>query len=164
MRKTEQEINAEKALKSRPDLVPGGAFLRCITSRPQSNSWGGSIYAIFGPQGPSIERCAALFLWCKSRQSFQKLPETVTELGKVMAYGRNKHGHCTWRIAGTEQAEPETHWASACRHVCEYLADLEAVEEGSGLPVLLHAMTQCVITMDLLLDPPTSNPSGSAKP
>lgn len=157
MQKTEEEINAEKALKSRPDLVPGEAFLTCNfygNQRIQAN-----IFDIFGPQGPSKGSCGVLYRYCKNLVLPGGLHDALLLLGKVMAYGREKHGYCTWRIAGTEQATPETHWASACRHVCEYLANRDATEEGSGLPVLLHAMTQCVITMDLLLDPPQPAPA-----
>ena len=70
--------------------------------------------------------------------------------GEVMGYGYRKHGNCTWRVAGTEQAKPETHTASALRHLLEHLADPRAVEEGSGLPVLWHAMSQIAIAIDCI--------------
>jgi hypothetical protein len=96
-KKTEQEINAEKMGKTRPDLLPACAILGA---------------------------------------------------GKVMGYGFRKHGNCTWRIAGTEQAEVSTHTASALRHVLEYLENPDAVEDGSGLPVLYHALSQIAIAID----------------
>lgn len=99
MPKSEQEINAEKAAKPRPDLIPGTA--------------------------------------------------TLAE-GAVDAYGFFKHGPCTWKIAGTEQADPQTHIASACRHIAEYLDNQNAVESGSGLPVLWHARAQLGIAIDCI--------------
>lgn len=77
--------------------------------------------------------------------------------GDAMAYGRNKHGQCTWRIADTEQAKLHTHYASALRHLLEFEADAGAVESGSGLPVLAHALAQISIIYDILLDPPESD-------
>jgi len=100
--KTEAEINAEKASKSRPDKLPACALM------------GG---------------------------------------GLVMAYGLQKHGNCTWRVAGTEQADPETHIASAYRHVLEWLDDPSAVEAGSRLPVLYHALSQIAIAIDCIENP-----------
>lgn len=154
MRKTEQEINAEKALKSRPDLVPSKAYGRCCCDKPYG--WRTSVTDVLGPKGASQEAVCVLFQWARQRVGSNDWTNLLA-LGKVMAYGRAKHGYCTWRVAGTKQANPEEHWASACRRLCEYLADEWATEEGSGLPVLLHAMTQCVITMDLLIDPPGSD-------
>lgn len=99
MPKSQQEIDAEKAAKPRPDLIPGSA--------------------------------------------------TLAE-GAVDAYGFFKHGPCTWKIAGTEQADPQTHIASACRHIAEYLDNPDAVEAGSGLPVLWHARAQIGIAIDCI--------------
>jgi hypothetical protein len=74
--------------------------------------------------------------------------------GKVMAYGFKKHGNCTWKVPGTEQAKPETHIASAYRHLLEYQNNPDAVEEGSGLPVLYHALAQIAIAIDCIENPP----------
>lgn len=73
--------------------------------------------------------------------------------GKVMGYGFRKHGNCTWRIAGTEQADPQTHYASALRHLLEYGDNPNAIEEGSGLPVLYHALSQIAILIDCIDNP-----------
>ena len=97
--KSEEQINAEKAAKPRPDLIPGSALLA---------------------------------------------------MGEVMSYGWGKHGDCTWKHAGTEQADPRTHVASAIRHLAEYLDDPDATEEGSGLPVLWHAASQLTIAIDCI--------------
>lgn len=152
MPKTEQEINAEKALKPRPDLIPGLALQQCLSAK--GVDWGQRVTQVLGPEGPNAERCQMLYQWSQARVNADPWANLIP-MGQVMAYGYHKHGHATWRHAGTEQADPETHWASACRHLCEYLADRHATESGSGLPVLWHAMVQCVITMDLLLDPPS---------
>lgn len=101
--KTREEIDAEKALKPRPDLLPARAILGA---------------------------------------------------GKVMAYGASKHGNCTWRVAGTKQADPQEHLASAYRHLLEFMENPKAVEEGSGLPVLYHCLSQVAILIDLVENPP----------
>lgn len=103
MTKTQKQIDAEKAGKSRPDLIPVRALLGA---------------------------------------------------GQAMAYGRNKHGNCTWRAHGTEQSTIECHAASAERHLLEYRANRDAVEAGSGLPVLYHLLCQVAIMIDLHEDPP----------
>ncbi len=69
-------------------------------------------------------------------------------MGSVMAYGWNKHGDCTWKNEGTEQADPRTHIASASRHLAEYLDNPKTTEEGSGLSVLWHAASQLAIAID----------------
>lgn len=68
--------------------------------------------------------------------------------GAVQAYGRFKHGQCTWRDITSEQSHVDVHVASAMRHLSEYLYDTEAVEQGSNLPVLWHAMAQLAIAID----------------
>lgn len=98
-----EQVDAEKALKPRPDLLPARALL------------GG---------------------------------------GKAMAYGRAKHGRCTWRVPGTEQATVECHAASAFRHLLDFLLDPNAVEAGSKLSVLYHLLAQVSIMIDLHEDPP----------
>lgn len=105
MTKTREQIEAEKAGKPRPDLIPARA--------------------IFGS-------------------------------GMVMGYGTRKHGNCTWRVAGTEQADPQTHLASLERHINEFKLDPDAREGGSGFPVLWHAMSQLAILIDLMENPPQS--------
>jgi hypothetical protein len=69
-------------------------------------------------------------------------------VGDCMGYGYRKHGDCTWTVEGTEQADPRTHLASAMRHLLEHLADPNATEEGSGLPVLWHAAAQVLIAVE----------------
>jgi len=98
-----EQVDAEKALKPRPDLLPARALLGA---------------------------------------------------GKAMAYGRAKHGNRTWRVPDTEQATVECHAASAMRHFLDYLLDPNAIEEGSGLPVLYHLLCQVSIMIDLHEDPP----------
>ena len=95
MTKTREQIDAEKAQKPRPDLIPGCALLA---------------------------------------------------VGEVLAYGYGKHGRCTWRNAGTEQARAETHIASAWRHMCEIGSD----DAESGLPHLHHAAAQLLIAIECM--------------
>lgn len=155
MPKTEQEINAEKAHKSRPDLVPATATLLLIGAP--------------NPRDPSIADAHQHLVWFRRNLDREHLaramlhvngaigestPAALLCAGEVMGYGFRKHGRCTWRVAGTEQADPQTHLASAERHLLEYLADQHAVEEGSGLSVLWHAFSQLCILYDLIVDPP----------
>lgn len=168
--KTEAEINAEKAAKPRPDLVPAAAVLRvCWCYSPDDDP------------APAIEhvidawRCVLQFrdtcdpmMLAEAAESVvhalavddyitnpdAALPHAMLSAGRVMGYGFRKHGNCTWRVAGSEQADPQTHIASAERHLLEYLVFPGATEEGSGQPVLYHALAQLCITLHLVLDPP----------
>lgn len=99
----EETINAEKARKPRPDLVPARAIMAA---------------------------------------------------GRSMAYGAAKHGDCTWRIAGTEQADVRTHVASFSRHWLAWLSG-EQTDAESGLAHLDCAMAQLAIVVDLVEDPPS---------
>lgn len=163
MGKTEQEINAEKLGKPRPDLLPARALTQGARGLSHFHR------QPFSTEDTGNASCALYFL----RVFREVLGETNLRAalvhtsnalggwhqacmagGRVMGYGFRKHGDCTWRVAGTEQADPQTHIASAERHLLEYLIDPEAREEGSGLPVLEHAFSQLCITLDLVLDPP----------
>lgn len=98
--KSEQEINAEKAHKSRPDLIPGSA---------------------------------------------------LDAEGEVMGDGFRKHGPCTWKNAGTEQAKPETHIASCMRHLIEILKHGPlARDPETGCLHLAHLRAQSGIAIDCL--------------
>lgn len=97
MTKTREEIDAEKAHKSRPDLLPANAIMAA---------------------------------------------------GEVMGYGLRKHGNRTWRIAGTEQADPRTHLASLMRHLLAAIDDPAAIDDESGFPHLACVITQACIAYD----------------
>lgn len=152
-RLSETEVNAEKARKSRPDLIPATA-LRMLSFNPGSGDISVAYTWVTGPDLPDPYMVAGCLDQINSRLGFTNMGAFALAVGKVMAYGRAKHGHCTWRIPGTEQADPRCHLASLCRHLCEYMEDPDAVEEGSGYPVLLHAATQALIVLDLMFDPP----------
>lgn len=68
--------------------------------------------------------------------------------GRVMAYGLAKHGPCTWRVAGTEQADSRTHVASMVRHALEVANDIDALDPESGLEQLACVITQACIAYD----------------
>jgi len=145
----EAVINAEKAGKPRPDLLPAFGLLNASTSddAPDAlvNLWIFRRDMNLGALGEAIGIVAdQLGGW----------PAALEAGGRVMAYGYRKHGNCTWRVASTEQADPQTHVASAERHLIEHWADPAATEAGSGLPVLEHAFSQLLILFDLVLDPP----------
>jgi hypothetical protein len=92
-----EQIDAEKARKSRPDLLPASALMAA---------------------------------------------------GRVMAYGLAKHGECTWRVAGTKQAESREHVASMVRHALEVAANIDAIDDESGLEQLACVITQACIAYD----------------
>jgi hypothetical protein len=71
-------------------------------------------------------------------------------IGEVMAYGYGKHGRCTWRTPGTKQAEPETHIASAFRHLAKMGPAYDALDDESGLPHLHCALSQLAIAVDCM--------------
>lgn len=163
-RKTRHEIEAEKDAKPRPDLVPAAVatlFRDVCASDPNT----GNDYAIdsmlrfaaTGDVSEIIEAMAAL-VFPIGDQHEDAIEDTIDFAlmvgGRVMGYGFRKHGICTWRIAGTGQADPQTHYASALRHLLEYGIDNAAREEGSGYPVLWHAFAQLAILADLVMDPP----------
>lgn len=152
MPKSMEEINAEKRTKSRPDLIPAEVYRRYRRMSAERTT-GDPLTALLDfAQTGEIEhvfRAMALTAQRTGRRHGNGLA-----MGRVLAYGLAKHGVCTWRVAGTEQADPQTHYASALRHVLEYYYDNDAVEEGSGFPVLDHALTQMAILADLVLDPP----------
>ena len=99
MPRSTDEIDAEKAAKSRPDLLPGTAALA---------------------------------------------------KGDVQAFGLAKHGPCTWRDKGTEQADPRTHLASASRHAAFVFDDPWSIDEQTGLLHLAHLGAQIDIALDCL--------------
>ena len=74
-------------------------------------------------------------------------------VGEVMGVGSVKHGPCTWRVAGTEQASAQTHYASAVRHLAEAL-DGRTEDRDSGRHPGVHALCQIAILYDLIADPP----------
>lgn len=174
MPRTEAEINAEKAAKPRPDLFPARAALAIRRALPPQ-SCNRSAYDLVLAADDALRdfvtthdvrdlalagALSALAI-ARADPSMPTILRVEGELacgilraGEVMGYGLRKHGRCTWRIAGTEQAEPQTHYASAVRHVLEWLVDVNAVEVGSNFPVLWHLLSQIGITIDLLLDPP----------
>lgn len=97
--KSRAEIDAEKAHKSRPDLLPAVGLLAC---------------------------------------------------GDVQAFGLAKHGPCTWRVAGTAQAKPETHGASGSRHAAHAFEDPWSTDPDTGLLHLAHLGAQVLIELDCL--------------
>lgn len=148
--RTREQIEAEKRTKPRPDLLPVRGVLAICREAPA----GHMLFSLLAAQGSDekVEHLAAA-----GRAIASELGGTAAALlkaGEVMGYGFRKHGRCTWRVAGTEQADPQTHYASAVRHVLERIENPDASEEGSGKPVLYHALAQIIIAIDLLENPP----------
>ena len=154
MTKTREEIDAEKAAKPRPDLLPASALLAIGEGR--------------SPEIPTVRNAYTRLLKFRHNLDTGQLwgamlhvvailgggGAAFLDAGAVMGYGFRKHGKCTWRVAGTQQADPQVHLASAERHLLEHLQDHKATEEGSGMPVLWHALAQLCILYDLWVDPP----------
>jgi len=149
--KSTNEINAEKAAKPRPDLLPARAVNRIYQDSDDviDDAWTSLLFFREEVGFENLYHAAGVVA-----HVLGGLPQACMAGGHVMGYGFRKHGNCTWRVAGSEQADPQTHIASAERHLLEYLIDPEAREEGSGYPVLWHAFSQLCITIDLVLDPP----------
>ena len=142
-------IDVEKAAKPRPDLLPLAFF---VDSDELWMVMRGLLDAVTQP-------VAAPYIYDAAERLATVIgPHAWLRAGEVMGYGVRKHGRTTWRVVGTAQAEPQTHLASAIRHLLEWRADHDAVEEGSGLPVLWHALAQLAICWDLLQHPPTGTP------
>jgi hypothetical protein len=156
MAKSMEEINAEKRTKSRPDLIPAEVyrrFRRAITELMGTDGRNDPLPALFDfASTGNVEHLFRAMAITHKRTG--RTHGTGLAMGRVLAYGLAKHGVCTWRVAGTEQADPQTHYASALRHILEHFEDPNAVEEGSKFPVLDHALTQMAILADLVLDPP----------
>ncbi len=85
-------------------------------------------------------------------------PELTLAAGRALGYGQAKHGVATpdgwgtWRVAGTQQAEPLTHYSCLMRHLLQWRAGEERDPE-SGLSHLDHAAAQLAILLDLLARP-----------
>lgn len=147
------QVNQEKAAKSRPDLIPGHVlrmirFGTCYLTLEKVATF------LCGPELPCyLDVLNAIDVICKE-EAIANLGDFMLTVGKVQGYGFTKHGHCSWRIPDTEQADPRTHVASMVRHLAEYQQDVDEKEEGSGFPVLWHALAQGCITLDLMLNPP----------
>ena len=74
----------------------------------------------------------------------------LNAIGDVKAYGLCKHGDCTWKKAGTEQADPQTHVASASRHMSDVFDDLWSVDAATGLLNMAHLGAQICIALDCM--------------
>lgn len=86
-------------------------------------------------------------------------PRGIEAAGRALGYGAGKHGTPapggwgTWRIAGTEQAQPLTHFACLLRHLMAWRRG-EACDPESGLSHLDHAAAQLMILVDVVEDEP----------
>ena len=85
-------------------------------------------------------------------------PELELAAGRAIGYGVSKHGIATadgwgtWRVAGTQQADPLTHYGCLRRHLAAWRAG-EAYDPESGLSHLDHAAAQLAILLDLIARP-----------
>lgn len=94
-------------------------------------------------------------------------PAFIFAAARGFGYGAHKHGrppntngYGTWRIPGTKQAEPLTHYASLMRHLLKWRAG-EVIDPDSGDFQLEHleaACSQLAVLIDLVKNPPKSAP------
>ena len=150
--KSRTEIEAEKAAKPRPDLLPPLALGMAVNMLP------GVFYGI--AEFLKDRDTASLTLPLRrlldeivDRGIAVSRADALMKAGEIMGVGFRKHGPCTWRIAGTEQADPQTHYASFVRHLLEYEGGV-TTDPDSGRHPLLHAVCQLAIMINLLDDPP----------
>jgi hypothetical protein len=152
--KTRAEIEAEKAAKPRPDLLPARA-LSMVVHGPA-----GSMLSMLGDYfktkhindlGPVF---GAILDELVEIEVAKSRADALLQAGEIMGVGFRKHGPCTWRVAGTEQADPQCHYASLVRHLLEHAAGIET-DPDSGKHPLLHAVCQIAIMINLLDDPPS---------
>lgn len=90
-------------------------------------------------------------------------PALVLAAGRALGYGAAKHGNPegyngfgTWRVAGTQQAEPLTHYACLLRHLFLWRMG-EIVDPETGEWKVEHleaAAAQLAILLDLVKNPP----------
>lgn len=151
--KTRAEIEAEKAAKPRPDLLPARALSMVVHDST------GEIFADLADYfktkhvadlGPVF---GAILDECVEQKLASSRAAVLIAAGEIMGVGFRKHGPCTWRVAGTEQADPQCHYASLVRHLLEHTAGL-TTDPDSGKHPLLHAVCQIAIMINLLDDPP----------
>lgn len=152
--KSRAEIEVEKAAKPRPDLLPPLALAMALHNVRIADAL--SDVADFlksratNNLGAALRRILDELIECGVAGS---RADAIMQAGEIMGVGLRKHGPCTWRIAGTEQADPQTHYASLVRHLLEYEAGVRT-DPDSGKHPLLHAVCQISIMINLLDDPP----------
>jgi hypothetical protein len=161
--KTRAEIETEKASKPRVDLIPATALAaigRALERARERGEYRGGPLELLATGARERDADTLADAWLAAAillspgESFSvAVGRGLLAAGEVMAVGLRKHGKCTWRMAGTEQADPQCHYASACRHTAEELAGLER-DPDSGRRPAVHMLTQIPILIDLLVDPP----------
>lgn len=152
--KTRAEIEAEKAAKPRPDLLPPRALSYVTPGRISCAFMSLAEYLC----SRDLELIGAVLDDILSELVAVGVaptqPDALMLAGEIMGVGFRKHGPCTWRVAGTEQADPQCHYASLVRHLLEHCAGITA-DPDSGKHPLLHAVCQISIMINLLDDPPS---------
>lgn len=151
MTKTRAEIDAEKESKPRYDLIPPNTWEIWGPINPLAVFLMKALSPYTPGRYPPVMQRAAIGAFGAVDMGDVDPPWAIAQ---VQAYGRQKHGKCTWREYGTAQADPETHYASMCRHLHACGGGHENKDPESGLPHLWHALAQACIIYDLLTDPP----------
>lgn len=71
-------------------------------------------------------------------------PSTIESVGKVMTYGLTKYQEGSWK-----QVEKYRYIDALMRHVVEYLADNNSIDEESGLYHIEHILCNAAFLNDM---------------
>ena len=71
-------------------------------------------------------------------------PSTIKSVGKVMTYGLTKYKQDSWK-----EVEPYRYIDALMRHVVEYLADNNSIDEESGLLHIEHILCNAAFLNDM---------------
>ena len=95
-----------------------------------------------------IMRNEAQINTCKADKGKPRLglvpPSTIESVGKVMTYGLTKYKQDSWK-----QVEPYRYIDALMRHVVEYLADNNSIDEESGLLHIEHILCNAAFLNDM---------------
>ena len=85
---------------------------------------------------------------CKADKGKPRLglvpPSTIESVGKVMTYGLTKYKQDSWK-----EVEPYRYIDALMRHVVEYLADNNSIDEESGLLHIEHILCNAAFLNDM---------------
>lgn len=75
------------------------------------------------------------------------MPRAMIAWAKVMTYGANKYGDCSWK-----QVEIERYIGALLRHLMAFMEDYYSIDEESGMPHIWHVFCNAGFLTDKLED------------